>query len=409
MTDPLADLEPGRALLLEVRSERLELERLRESGDRVSRSETVTRVARVVTEEGLGVAASTGRDGYDELIELARRSAELGAGSPVTYPDRVRPGDVRAHHDEATDPERLRELLETVEATVPEGVTLSAVSLAGTLRRVRIRVPGQDWVERRESTVSLSVDVIGEFSGFAWDAAVRPRDLDAESLTEEATAMASRSPETSPPKGRVLVAFDPVALSDLLNYTLVPALSGLEVAKGTSAFERRDLGSRVIEANVTALNDPLRDWWPGSYRFDDEGVEPSRVELVSEGRLRGLYTDLYSSERLGLESTGSGLGSRRPEPCPGNVIVRGDSSREELLEEADLVVRRVMGAHTASHVSGRFSVTGLWVEDPEGRRVKPCSLRGNALTDLLEASREVRRVGSTGAPHALVRCRVGMS
>ncbi len=409
MTDPLESIEPGRALLLEVEVERVELERLEESGDRVSRSETTTRVARVTTDDGLGVAVSTEGEDYAELVERARRTAEAGVGHPVSYPEEVRARRVRAHDERATDVERLRELLETVEAEVPGDVTLSSVAVTGTLRRVRVRVPGQDWVERLESTVSLTVDVVGEFSGAAWDTTVGPDDLSAERLAEEAVEMAAEAPEVSPPEGEVRAAFDPVAVADLLSYTLIPALSGLEVAKGTSAFDREDLGRRVIEGDVDALNDPVRDGWPGSYGFDDEGVRPERVELVRDGRLRALYTDLYSAEKLGLDPTGSGLGSRRPEPAPGNVLVQGDAGAEELLEEADLIVRRVMGAHTASHVSGRFSVTGLWVEDADGRRVKPCSLRGNVLSDLLAVSRWVRRVGSLGAPYALMRCRAGTS
>ncbi|WP_457620286.1 TldD/PmbA family protein [Methanopyrus sp.] len=408
MDDPLSRFEPGRAVLLEVETERVEVERTHDAGDRGRTSVGRTVAVRVSTDEGLGVATVTDPGEVDTAVERALASAEMGASEPVEYPDSIDPVRVRSCDPSAVDEDELWDLLEAVVSEVPDdGVTVTSVSVTGVRRRVVLRTPS-DRAEREESFVTVSLDVVGEFSGFAWDTSVGPGDVDPESLAREAVEMASEAPRERVSDGELVVAFHPRALSELLTHVLIPALSGLEVLKGTSGFDRGDIGREVGSEDLRVVNDPTLDRRPGSYAFDDEGNTPRRVELISDGILRSFYTDLYSAGRLETESTGSGLGIRRPEPSPANVIVRGDASVEEVLERADLVVYRTLGAHTASHVSGRFSVTALWAETEEGR-VVPTSVRGNLYSSLRDAliSEETERTGVVEAPYALLRCRVG--
>ncbi|HII69810.1 TldD/PmbA family protein [Methanopyrus kandleri] len=407
MDDPLSQFEPGRAVLLEVETERVEVERTHDTGDRGRVSADRTIVVRVSTDGGLGVATVADPGEVDTAVERALASAEMGTSEPVEYPDSVDPARVSSCDPSAVDEDELWDLLEAVVNEVSDDVTITSVSVTGVRRRVIFRTPS-DQAEREESSVTVSLDVIGEFSGFAWDTAVGPRDIDPELLAREASEMASEAPKERVSGGELAVAFHPRAFSELLTYVLIPALSGLEVLKGTSGFDRGDIGRKVGPESLRVVNDPTLDRRPGSYAFDDEGSTPKRMELISDGILRSFYTDLYSSRRLGMESTGSGLGIRRPEPSPANVIVQGDASEEEVLEEADLIVYRTLGAHTASKVSGRFSVTALWAETVEGRAV-PVSVRGNLYSSLRDAliSEETERTGVVEPPYALLRCRVG--
>ncbi|WP_456483361.1 TldD/PmbA family protein [Methanopyrus kandleri] len=407
MDDPLSQFEPGRAVLLEVETERVEVERTHDTGDRGRVSTDRTVAVRVSTDEGLGVATVADPEEVDTAVERALASAEMGTSEPVEYPDSVDPARVSSCDPSAVDEDELWDLLEAVVNEVPDDVTVTSVSVTGVRRRVIFRTPS-DQAEREESSVTVSLDVIGEFSGFAWDTSVGPRDIDPELLAREAAEMASEAPKERVSGGELAVAFHPRAFSELLTYVLIPALSGLEVLKGTSGFDREDIGRKVGPESLRVVNDPTLDRRPGSYAFDDEGSTPKRMELISDGILRSFYTDLYSSRRLGMESTGSGLGIRRPEPSPANVIVQGDASEEEVLEDADFIVYRTLGAHTASKVSGRFSVTALWAETVEGRAV-PVSVRGNLYSSLRDAliSEETERTGVVEAPYALLRCRVG--
>ncbi|WP_456481966.1 TldD/PmbA family protein [Methanopyrus sp.] len=407
MDDPLSRFEPGKAVLLEVETERVEVERTQDSGDRGRASTDRTIAVRVSTDEGLGVATVPGPEDVDVAIERVLTTAQLGTSEPVEYPDSIDPARVNSCDPSAVDEDELWALLEAVVSEVPDDVTVTSVSVTGVHRRVVLSTPS-DRAEREESSVTVSLDVVGEFSGFAWDASVGPRDVDPESLAREAAEMASEAPKGRVSGGELAVAFHPRAFSELLAHVLIPALSGVEVLKGTSGFDRKDVGCEVGPESLCVVNDPTLDRRPGSYAFDDEGCTPKRVELISDGVLRSFYTDLYSAGRLGTESTGSGLGIRRPEPSPANVIVHGDASAEEVLEEADLTVYKVLGAHTASRVSGRFSVTALWAETEEGR-VTPVSVRGNLYSALRDAlvSEETERTGAVEAPYALLRCQIG--
>jgi TldD protein len=63
-----------------------------------------------------------------------------------------------------------------------------------------------------------------------------------------------------------------------------------------------EFGSKLV--NLYA--DAREPGGPGSYGYDDEGVEAQRIELVDEGRFVGYLTSRETAERVGLErSTGA--------------------------------------------------------------------------------------------------------
>jgi TldD protein len=64
-----------------------------------------------------------------------------------------------------------------------------------------------------------------------------------------------------------------------------------------------ELGSRIVNLYADAREPGA----PGTFGFDDEGVEAQRVELVTEGRFTGYLSSRETAERVGLErSTGAG-------------------------------------------------------------------------------------------------------
>ncbi|NPB02275.1 MAG: TldD/PmbA family protein [Methanopyri archaeon] len=386
------------------------VERTADAGDKGSYGSSSTIVVRVVSDDGLGVSAVSGGEDPVEAFRRALIGARLGCSDPVDYPDEVSGCPVECFDGSAVEQEVLWDVLEGLEAEASvDGVEVTGVTVSGSVSRVEVWTSPDGPAVRETSSVGASVEVVGEFSGWSYDQVVGPGDVDVEGLAEEAVEMASEEPREAPPSGEVTVCFHPRAWAELVAYTLIPALSGLNVVKGLSAFSRDDLGERVGPPGFTLINDATLDGWPGSYPFDDEGVEARRTVLVEDGILKGFYTDLYSGGRLGIGSTGSGLGAMRPSPSPANVVMEGDVESDGLIEEADIVVMRVLGAHTASQVSGRFSVTGLWVEDPDGGRVKPVTIRGNVMGGLksAEVSRDGDRIGSLRSPYVKMTCRVG--
>ncbi len=83
---------------------------------------------------------------------------------------------------------------------------------------------------------------------------------------------------------------------------------GLEadfIVKKTSVWEGQ-LGTRVAEPFVTALDDGVTAGYWGSNAIDDEGTPSERTVVVEDGVLVGYLTDLLRGEKLGLASTGNG-------------------------------------------------------------------------------------------------------
>jgi TldD protein len=63
-----------------------------------------------------------------------------------------------------------------------------------------------------------------------------------------------------------------------------------------------EFGSRIVNLYADAREPGA----PGTFGFDDEGVEAQRVDLVTEGRFTGYLTSRETAERVGLErSTGA--------------------------------------------------------------------------------------------------------
>ncbi|MCZ7662209.1 MAG: TldD/PmbA family protein [Thermoleophilia bacterium] len=83
---------------------------------------------------------------------------------------------------------------------------------------------------------------------------------------------------------------------------------GLEadfIVKKTSVWEGQ-LGTRVAEPFVTALDDGVTAGYWGSNAIDDEGTPSERTVVIEDGVLVGYLTDLLRGEKLGLASTGNG-------------------------------------------------------------------------------------------------------
>ena len=66
------------------------------------------------------------------------------------------------------------------------------------------------------------------------------------------------------------------------------------------------IGEKVAGELVTIVDDATLAGYRGSFRYDDEGTSSKRTILIENGVLKGYMTDLFYSEKLGLEPTGNG-------------------------------------------------------------------------------------------------------
>lgn len=133
------------------------------------------------------------------------------------------------------------------------------------------------------------------------------------------------------------ILFEGEAAAQIAFELLGSTLSGTPSEDGSDSPWLRRLGKRVLPKSVDVFDDPTIDSFRklplfGSYAFDDEGVAPSRVNLVERGRLRGFLMSRTPNEHFaksnGHGRPGLGGWSRG---AVGNLIV---TSRDGLSKRA---------------------------------------------------------------------------
>ncbi|MBX2814207.1 MAG: TldD/PmbA family protein [Myxococcales bacterium] len=134
------------------------------------------------------------------------------------------------------------------------------------------------------------------------------------------------------PAGLATVILMPDVLAQHLLHGVAPLFEldrvmGLGVHEGHRTFLRGDnLGSFTFGSPLVNLSsDGRHPSGPGSFGYDDEGVESERVELISQGCLSGFLSGRESAASLGLErSRGamrSGSWSEPPATRPANILM----------------------------------------------------------------------------------------
>ena len=173
--------------------------------------------------------------------------------------------------------------------------------------------------------------------------------------------------------GEHTVVMHPWAYGQILNYTLLQAVKGDNVARGKSKLEGR-IGETIAPDNVTIVDDGTIPTGINTSIADDEGVPRQRTPLIERGVLRSFLWDTYWGNKTGTESTGNARRSMRQglvEIGRTNTVVEpGKRGIGDILSEIDrgYLVRNVQGAHSSNPESGDFSVVGnpaILIEDGE--------------------------------------------
>ncbi len=210
------------------------------------------------------------------------------------------------------------------------------------------------------------------------------------------------------------VLLKPVAFAELLEHTLLPALSADSVQKGRSSLRGR-LGEQIASEGLRVVDDGLLSGGMASSAFDGEGVPSQKTALIEEGILKGFIYDSYTAGKDGTRSTGNAVRSSYSDiPRIGirNLIVSSPGARDLLAETKGYLVNSLIGAHTANTISGDFSVEARnsFAVAP-GERALPLRslmLAGNVFELLLEieVGTDVRAVGAIVTPSVKVRMKV---
>ncbi len=211
---------------------------------------------------------------------------------------------------------------------------------------------------------------------------------------EEATRSLATEKLTEP--RRMSVVFHPKALGELLEYTLLQAITGEAVARGASPYAGR-IGEQVMDERLTIIDDGLMRQGFETWRFDGEGVAQQRTVVVEKGVFKTPLYNSYWASRMNTESTGNARRSYMSTPRIGatNVVIEpGDAGIDELLEGEVLLVTGVQGAHSSNTVTGEYSVVAspAWiVRKGEYRLVQGVMIAGNIYEQL---AKSIEMIGS---------------
>ncbi|RLE58089.1 MAG: TldD/PmbA family protein, partial [Thermoprotei archaeon] len=126
--------------------------------------------------------------------------------------------------------------------------------------------------------------------------------------------------------------------------------------------------------------------------------------------------DTYRAQREGIESTGHASRGYSSEPgiSPSNLVISStyEKGYEDLISEVDrgLIIRWIIGAHTANIITGEFSVAvgeGYYVENGEIKySVKQAMLGGNILdllAKIVALGRDREKIGNLVTGSMLIR------
>jgi PmbA protein len=225
----------------------------------------------------------------------------------------------------------------------------------------------------------------------------RDKNLPVEKIGEICSKMAGYStPRVRPRTEECEVVFSPMSLgereSGLLTNIMSRALSGMEVANGSTVFAGR-LGEQVASDIFSMRDAPALSGKAGSRPFDDEGMPTANRWLIRRGVLKSFTWDSYYAGLHGCESTGSAIrdmSSGLVSPSPQLIEVsRGKGDLFDLVSEVDsgYLIWACQGAHTSSPETGSFSFVaspGLKIERGEVvGGVQGAMLSGN-IVDLLQ-------------------------
>jgi PmbA protein len=200
-------------------------------------------------------------------------------------------------------------------------------------------------------------------------------------------------------KIRCDAVLSPIAVNQLLFFTLYPAFSAENIAKGRSMLAGK-IGEDFGEFSI--IDDGRLAYGLMSSPFDDEGVETKQTLIFDEGIFNSFISDFRYSRLLQVEPTGNGFRDEitsYPLTTPSNVIL-GFKNKSNSIEDDALVVHSFKGAHTSNPISGDFSLecqNSFLKEKP----VKSAMLYGNVyelLRRIEVFGRDVRQIDNTVTP-----------
>ncbi len=287
--------------------------------------------------------------------------------------------------------EVIKEAFEVIEAERKTEIAGGIIEVEVLERRVW-NDSGEVYEKGSFFAVTLEA-VHGRGSSYEFEAS-RRADVDLENLVSKVCSLAIDDSKAKKAEKVVCdVVLSPLALHQLLYFSLYPSFNAENVVKGRSIL----LGKKgeLLFEGISLHDDPTIDGYLFSYSFDDEGIEAERKTLVDSGVVRSFLSDYKHSKIVG-EKPGNSFREdfdSLPKIHPSNVIVEVEKGEVD----GDFYVHSFIGAHTANPVSGDFSLECMNAYY-KGEAVRGAMIYGNVFDFLKKAvcmSKNVRQVENT--------------
>ena len=317
---------------------------------------------RVFDDGRVGASSTNDPSRWEACLEAALAAMRLadpqpweGLPAPVALPTdplafdagvTLAPGTVAA----------LLESMQAGAATHPEAAVTAG---SAGLSRSKVEVANTHGLRYadEETHASCSIEAIaGTSTGYEF-ASSHGLDLDPAWVGEQAAFFAAHGVGGEPlAPGTYDLVLSPLAVAELLEAVLIPALVGRNVHAGRSRLAGR-VGERIADERLSLYDDPHRPMGPGAAWFDAEGVPTRRLDLIRDGVLAGFAYDLRTAYRYGAATTGSAVrGGYGGAPSIGFHTLVLEGPVTDVMADPAVYVRSVVGAHTANTITGDFSV-----------------------------------------------------
>ncbi len=362
--------------------------------------------------EGFASAGTLEPEVVAEVLADARDNARFAEADPhvgIAQPDGVPAVDIDLWRDgvaATANPDKIElalELERRVKARDPRITGVRVASYGDA--EAGFALAATSGIEATNASTSctlmvqpLAADGDRTQTGFAYDGARQPSELDLDRVVERAVEHTVGSiGATKPATTTVDLVLDPHLSATVLGL-ISGTLTGDRVLKGRSPFVDR-VGEQVASPLLSFVDDATDPDSLGADSYDGEGLACRRVPLVEAGVLQGFLHDSYTGRRSGHGSTGSAVRGTRGLPAPGVhalAVNPGDGSLEEFIADTDLglLVYSLAGLHSGVNpVSGDFSVgvEGRMIRNGQvAEPVSECTI-GSTLQRLLL---DVTRVGA---------------
>ncbi len=326
--------------------------------------------------EGFASAGSLDDDVVADMLAEARDNAQFAEADPyvgIAHPDGVTAVDVDLWRDGVTAvsmDDKIALALELERRVRGASPAVTGVRVAGysdsqgafALASTAGIEVATEATSASVSVQALAVDGARTQTGYAYDGARDPRELDLDKVVKRAVAHAVEMiGATKPATATVELVLDPHLAATVVGL-VAGTLTGDRVLKGRSPFVNR-VGELVASPALTVFDDATDPASLGADSHDGEGLATRRVPLVVDGVLQGFVHDCYTGRRSGAGSTGSAVRGTRGLPAPGIHALHIDAGTagdlEELIARTDLgvLVFSLAGLHSGVNaVSGDFSV-----------------------------------------------------